>query len=188
MKNNSKREQSGEDLEGKLLEKQEENQCLNNSNQELHNQIKELEIEKKSQEERIERIPIHEQSTREPRSTIQENTSKNQIEEVKTVLVTVQRKEEQTKPIPYRHPNYNRHFDQRQGQNEYSQKTYVDMRKYRHTKQQLRQIVPQKDLRASIKIDLGWTTIDMMRQLSWGIHNSYRLISSNVATTKWKEF
>jgi len=71
LKNNSKREQSGEDLEGKLLEKQEENQCLINSNQELHNQIKELEIEKKSQEERIERIPIHEQSTREPRSTIQ---------------------------------------------------------------------------------------------------------------------
>ena len=47
LKNNSKREQSGEDLKGKLLEKQEENQCLNNSNQELHNQIKELEIEKK---------------------------------------------------------------------------------------------------------------------------------------------
>ena len=56
MKNNNKREQSGEDLEGKLLEKQEENQCLNNSNQELHNQIKELEIEKKSQEEGIEKI------------------------------------------------------------------------------------------------------------------------------------
>ena len=71
LKNNSKREQSSEDLEGKLLEKQEENQFLNNSNQELHNQIKELEIEKKSQEEIIERIPIHEQSTREPRSTIQ---------------------------------------------------------------------------------------------------------------------
>ena len=46
MKNKSKREQSGEDLEGKLLEKQNENQCLNNSNQELLNQIKELEIEK----------------------------------------------------------------------------------------------------------------------------------------------
>ena len=40
LKNNSKREQSGEDLKGKLLEKQEENQCLNNSNQELHKQIK----------------------------------------------------------------------------------------------------------------------------------------------------
>ena len=42
------------------------------------------------------------------------------------------------------------------------------MRKYRHTKQQLRQIVPQKDLRAPIKIDLGWTTTDMMRKFSWG--------------------
>ena len=46
MKNGSNREHFGEDLEGKLLEKQEENQCLNNCNHELHNQIKELEIEK----------------------------------------------------------------------------------------------------------------------------------------------
>ena len=106
---------------------------------------------------------------------------------MKTVLVTVQRKEEQTKPIPYRHPNYNRHFDQRQGQNEYSQKAYVDMRKYRHTKQQSRQIVPQKDLKGPIKIDLGWTTTDAMRQFSWGIRKLYRLISSNVANTKEKE-
>ena len=57
---------------------------------------------------------------------------------MKTVLAIVQKKEEQTTPTPYIHPNYNRHFDQRQGQNEYSQKTYVDLRKYRHTKQQLR--------------------------------------------------
>ena len=57
---------------------------------------------------------------------MQENASKNQIEEVKTVLAAVQKKEEQTTPTPYRHPNYNRHFDQRQDQNEYSQKTYVD--------------------------------------------------------------
>ena len=32
LKNNSKRDQSCEDLEGKLLENQEENQCLNHSN------------------------------------------------------------------------------------------------------------------------------------------------------------
>ena len=91
---------------------------------------------------------------------IQENASKNQIDEVKTVLAVVEKKEEQTTPTPYRHPNYNRHFDQRQGQNEYSQKNYVDLRKYQHTKQQLRRIVPQNDLRALIKIDLGWTIED----------------------------
>ena len=56
LKNSNKREHSGEDLEGKILEKQEENQFLNNRNQELHNQIKELEIEKMSQDERIEKI------------------------------------------------------------------------------------------------------------------------------------
>ena len=69
---------------------------------------------------------------------IQENASKNQIKEVKIVLVAVQKKEKQKTHTPYRHHNYNRHFDQRRGQNEYSQKTYVDLRKYRHTKQQLR--------------------------------------------------
>ena len=44
LKTSSKREHSGEDLEGRILEKQEENQCLNNCNQELENQIKKLEI------------------------------------------------------------------------------------------------------------------------------------------------
>ena len=57
---------------------------------------------------------------------------------MKKVLIAIQKKEEQTTPTPYRHPNYNHHFDQRQGQNEYSRKTYVDMRKYQQTKQQLR--------------------------------------------------
>ena len=59
LKNSSKREHSGEDLEGKILEKKEEKQCLNNRNQVLHNEIKELEIEKKSQEEIIEKIQNH---------------------------------------------------------------------------------------------------------------------------------
>ena len=59
LKNSSKKEHSGEDLEGRILEKQEENQCLNNRNRELENQIKKLEIEKKSQDERIEKIQNH---------------------------------------------------------------------------------------------------------------------------------
>ena len=53
LKNSSKREHSSEYLEGRILEKQEENQCLNNRNRELENQSKKLEIEKKSQDERI---------------------------------------------------------------------------------------------------------------------------------------
>ena len=59
LKHSSKREHSSEDLKGRILEKQEENQCLNNRNQELENQIKKLEIEKKSQNERIEKIQNH---------------------------------------------------------------------------------------------------------------------------------
>ena len=59
LKHSSKREHSGEDLEGRILEKQEENQCLNNRNHELENQIKKLEIEKKLQDERTEKIRNH---------------------------------------------------------------------------------------------------------------------------------
>ena len=57
---------------------------------------------------------------------IEENASKNQIEEVKTVLVAIQKKEKQTTHTPYRHTNYNHHFDQQPDQNKHSQKNYVD--------------------------------------------------------------
>ena len=113
LKNSSKREHSEEDLEGKILEKQEENHFLNNRNQELQNQIKELEIEKMLQDERIEKIQNHKKLLENQEAQIQENAPKNQIEEVKKALAAVQKKEEQTTPTPYRHPNYNRHFDQR---------------------------------------------------------------------------
>ena len=94
-----------------------------------------------SQDERIEKIQNHNKLLENQEAQIQENAPKTQIEEVKMVLAAVQKKEEQTTPTPCINPNYNRHFDQWQGQNEYSHKTYVDMRKYRHTKQQLRRIV-----------------------------------------------
>ena len=91
---------------------------------------------------------------------------KSQVEEVKEVIAAVKKQAKQTTHTPYRHPNYNRHFDQRQGQNEHSQKIYVDKQTVRHSKQQLRQRVSQNNLRGPIKIDLGWTTSDTMHQLS----------------------
>ena len=100
---------------------------------------------------------------------------------MKEVLTIVKKEEKQTTHTPYRHPNYNCHFDQRQGQNEHSQKSYVDKQTIRHTEQQLRQLVFQNNIRGPIKIDMGWTTTYMMQQFSWGICNSYRLISSSVA-------
>jgi len=45
-----------EDIEGKVLEKQEENQCLLNLNQELEKEIEKLKEDKKSQDERFEKI------------------------------------------------------------------------------------------------------------------------------------
>ena len=103
---------------------------------------------------------------------------------MKTVLGAIQKNEKQTTYTPYRHPNYNRHFDQRQDQNKHSQKNYVDKQKDQHAKQQLKRLVPQNDLRDLIKVDMGWTTADTMQQFSLGIRNSYRLISSSVAITK----
>ena len=45
-----------------------------------------------------------------------------------SVLVTVRREvnlaEKQTTITPYRHPNYKKHFDQREGQNEHKQRSY----------------------------------------------------------------
>ena len=92
MKNSSKKEHSGEDLKWRILEKQEEKQCLNNRNEELENQIKKLEIEKKSQDKRIEKIQNHNKLLENQEAQIQENQSKNQIEEVKIVLAAVQKK------------------------------------------------------------------------------------------------
>ena len=85
---------------------------------------------------------------------------------MKAFLAIVKKEEKQTTHTSYRHPNYNRHFDQRHGQNEHSQKSCVHKQTIRHTKKQLRQPVSQNNLRGPIKIDLGWTTSDMMRQFS----------------------
>ena len=139
MKNSSKREHSDEDLEGRTLEKLEENQCIKNCNQELENQIKKLEIDKKSQDERFGKIRNHNNLHDNQEAQIHEDASKNQIKEVKIVLAAVQKKEKQTTHTPYKHPNYNHHFDQRQGQNDYSQNNYVDKQTIQHNKQQLRQ-------------------------------------------------
>ena len=45
---------------------------------------------------------------------------------MKAALAAVKKEEKQTTHMPYKHPNYNCHFEQQQGQNEHSQKSYVD--------------------------------------------------------------
>ena len=64
--------------------------------------------------------------------------------------------EEQTTRTPYGHPNYKHYFDQRQGQNEHTQRR-DDVRRGRttnqNTKQQTRRPIPQSDQIASLKID-----------------------------------
>ena len=92
LKHSNNREHFSEDLEGRTLEKLEENQCLKNCNQELENQIKKLEIDKKSQDEIFKKIQNHNNLQENQEAQIKEDASKNQIEELKTVLATVQKK------------------------------------------------------------------------------------------------
>ena len=56
LKHSRKIELSNEDLEGRILEKEEENLRIRNLNQELEEQIEKLKEDKKSQDERFEKI------------------------------------------------------------------------------------------------------------------------------------
>ena len=57
LKHSRKAELPNEDLEGRILEEEEENhQCLRNLNQELGEQMKKLKEDKQSQDERFEKI------------------------------------------------------------------------------------------------------------------------------------
>ena len=110
------------------------------------------------------------------------------------VPITVQKEvnpaEKQTAKTPYQHPNYKRQFDQQQGQNEHTQKSYAVRQaktSNQHTKQQTRRTTPQSHQIAPMKIDLGWTTSATMRHFFFGIRNSYRRISSSVTNTKRKD-
>ena len=93
LKHGSKREHSSEDLKGRILEKHEENQCQKNIIQELEKQIKKLENDKKSQDERFEKIQSHNNILEKKVAQIQEDTSRNQVKEVKADLATVSKKE-----------------------------------------------------------------------------------------------
>ena len=96
--------------------KQEENQCLLNLNKELEKEIGNLKEEKKSQDERFEKIHNKNNLLENIIAQIQREAyrlskKQSQFEEVKAVLIAVKKEEKKTN-TPYRHPNYNRHFDQ----------------------------------------------------------------------------
>ena len=81
--------------------------------------MKELEIEKNSQDERLKKIQNDSNLLENQEAQIRENASKNKFEELNTILTAVQKKEKQTTHTPYWNPNYNHHFNQRQDQNKH---------------------------------------------------------------------
>ena len=110
------------------------------------------------------------------------------------VPATVQKKDnpaEKTTSRPtYRHPNYKKHFDQRQGQNEHKQRRYDFIREITQNeqpKQKTRSAIQQSGQQTTpINIDLGWTTSQTIQQFFLGICNSYRFVSSSVTITNTK--
>ena len=56
LKNSQKTEQSMEDIEGKLLDKQEESRCMRNHNEDLKEQLEKFEHDRKSQVELIKKF------------------------------------------------------------------------------------------------------------------------------------
>ena len=119
------------------MEKDEENYSLKKINQELEEQIEKLKEDKQSQDERFEEIQNNNNLLENKLVQIQKEASRlsgkliaNEEEEANTnsVPITVQKEvnlaEKHATRTPYRNPNYRKHFDQRQGQNEHKQRDY----------------------------------------------------------------
>ena len=111
MKNSEKEEHSTEDIEGKLLNKQEENSCIRNHNKDIKEQLKKSEDDKKAQVEVIKKFQNDYVQLENKLEKIQNETLKpqgmkiqlpNSINAQKTTLV----KQSDIVKIPYRHPNH----------------------------------------------------------------------------------
>ena len=111
MKNSRKTEQSTEDIEGKLPDKQEENCCIRRHNEDLKEQLKKSEDYNKSKVELIKKFQNDNMQLENKLENIQNETLKHQwmkiqllaqINAQKTTIV----KENNIVKIPYRHPNH----------------------------------------------------------------------------------
>ena len=106
-------------------------------NQELEEQIEKLKKDKQSQDERLEEIQNNNNLLENKLVQIQKEASRLSekliaVEEEEAITnlvpITIQNEvnlaEKQATRTPYQHPNYKKHFDQQQGQNEHKQRGY----------------------------------------------------------------
>ena len=77
LKSTKKEDNSNDDIEGKVLEKQEENKCLINLNKELKEQLKKRKDEEKTQEEIIKKIQSENKQLENKLKGIHNKTSKS---------------------------------------------------------------------------------------------------------------
>ena len=97
LKSTKKSDNSNEYIEGKVLEKQEENQFLLNVNQELEKEIEKFKEEKKSQYKRFEKIRSKNNLLENKIAQIQKEISRLskkqvQVEEVNLVILTYKKR------------------------------------------------------------------------------------------------
>ena len=105
LKNSRKTEQSTEDIEGKLLDKQEENDCIRSHNKDLKEQLKKPEDDRNEQVEVIKKfqnvyVQLENKLEKMQKETLKPQGTKIQLPTQKTILI----KENDIVKIPYRHP------------------------------------------------------------------------------------
>ena len=115
MKSSQKSEQSTEDIEGKIIHKQEENHCIRRHNEDIKEQLKKYEDDRKSHVEVIKKFQNDNMQLENKLEKIQNETLKPQ--ETKTQLSThinakkmTLVKDNDIVKIPYRHPNHKNRY------------------------------------------------------------------------------
>ena len=118
LKNSWKGEHSTEDIEAKLLNKQEENRCIGNPNEDLKEQLKKSEDDRKSHVEVIKKFQNDNMQLESKLEKIQNETLKPQEMKIQlSAQINAQKitlvKENDIVKIPYRHPSHKNRYSKK---------------------------------------------------------------------------
>ena len=179
MKSSRKTEQSTEDIEGNILDKQEENRCIRRHNEDLKEQLKKSEDNKKSHVEVIKKFQNDNMQLENKLEKIQNEALKPQ--ETKTQLPThinakkmALIKDNDIAKIPYRHPNHKNRYSKKW---EMSKDSGTNVIKSPNDRSVWNANSPQQ-------INLGWIDSSTYRKLCSTLSSSYRHVSSAMTPQK----
>ena len=179
MKSSRKTEQSTKDIERKLLDKQEEKCCIRRHNEDLKEQLKKFEDDRKSHVEVIKKFQNDNMQLENKLEKIQNETLKPQ--ETKTQLSTQINAKKMTLvkdndivKIPYRHPNHKNIYSKKW---EMSKDNSTNVIKSPNDRSVWNANSPQQ-------INLGWIDSSTYRKLCSTLSSSYRHVSSAATPQK----